>query len=202
MVKHNNIIPNQHFHKHWQERVRVPFGQAAQKKARRMKRAAKAAAMAPRPTQLLRPAVHCPTQRYNAKVRLGRGFSLAELKEAGIAPKFARTIGICVDKRRTNKSAEAFTANVDRLKEYKAKLVLFPRRTAKPKQGDSSKEECAAAVQVVGNVMPLPATDKAVEFAEVTDEMKASAPRSALRLARNEHKLVGLRIALANKKED
>lgn len=73
-----------------------------------MKRAAKAAAVAPRPTGgLLRPAVHCPTIKYNAKVRLGRGFSIEELKGAGISPKFAKTIGIAVDNRRFNKSVES-----------------------------------------------------------------------------------------------
>ncbi len=35
--------------------------QPAKKKARRQARQEKAAKMAPRPTQLLRPAVHCPT---------------------------------------------------------------------------------------------------------------------------------------------
>lgn len=73
-----------------------------------MKRAAKAAALAPRPTGgLLRPAVHCPTIKYNSKLRLGRGFSLEELKAAGIPAKFAATIGIAVDPRRVNKSAES-----------------------------------------------------------------------------------------------
>lgn len=37
------------------------FEQPAKKKARRQARQEKAAKMAPRPTQLLRPAVHCPT---------------------------------------------------------------------------------------------------------------------------------------------
>lgn len=84
------------------------FDQPAKKKNRRLKRAAKAAKMAPRPTGgMLRPVVHCPTIKYNSKVRLGRGFSVDELKEAGIPLKFARSIGIAVDKRRTNKSNES-----------------------------------------------------------------------------------------------
>ena len=37
--------------------------QPAKKKARRLARKAKAAAIAPRPTQQLRPVVHAPTQR-------------------------------------------------------------------------------------------------------------------------------------------
>jgi large subunit ribosomal protein L13e len=118
MVKHNNVVPNQHFHKKWAGGItgaaRGPlqvvtwFDQAAKKKTRRLKRAAKRSAAAPRPSGgLLRPAVHCPTIKYNSKVRLGRGFSLEELKGAGINAKLAPTIGIAVDKKRFNKSAES-----------------------------------------------------------------------------------------------
>jgi large subunit ribosomal protein L13e len=41
------------------------------------------------------------------KVRAGRGFSLDEIRAAGLHPKYARTIGISVDHRRRNKSTEA-----------------------------------------------------------------------------------------------
>ena len=42
---------------------------------------AKAAKIAPRPSAgLLRPVVHPPTQRYNMKLRAGKGFTLQELK--------------------------------------------------------------------------------------------------------------------------
>jgi len=110
MVKHNNVVPNGHFRKDWQRQVKTWFHQPAQKKARRLARKAKAAAVAPRPVGLLRPVVHCSTQKYSSKIRAGRGFSLDELKEAGISKKLARTIGIAVDHRRTNKSVEAMQA--------------------------------------------------------------------------------------------
>jgi large subunit ribosomal protein L13e len=80
MVKHNNVIPNGHFHKDWQRYVKTWFGQPAQKKARREARVAKAKQMAPRPLNKLRSAVRCPTIKYNRKVRTGRGFTMAELK--------------------------------------------------------------------------------------------------------------------------
>lgn len=32
MVKHNNIVPNAHFHKDWQRRVKCFFDQPAKKK--------------------------------------------------------------------------------------------------------------------------------------------------------------------------
>ena len=46
--------------------------------------------------------------------RKGRGFSLRELKEAGLDPKKARKLGIRVDKRR--KSVHSW--NVEALKKY------------------------------------------------------------------------------------
>merc|ERR1712151_1277983 len=104
----------------------------AHKKIRAQKRAAKAAAISPRPLGLLRPIVHGCTQKYSGKTKLGRGFSLAELKEAGLTGAFARTVGIAVDHRRHNKSADAQAVNVARLQEYKKKLLLIPRRANKP----------------------------------------------------------------------
>jgi large subunit ribosomal protein L13e len=55
------------------------------------------------------------------------------LQAAGIPKKLAPTIGISVDHRRKNKSLEGLQANVQRLKTYKAKMVIFPRRTGKVK---------------------------------------------------------------------
>lgn len=49
---------------------------------------------------------------------------------AGVSKHEAKSVGISVDHRRTNKSEESLKANVDRLKEYKSKLVVFPKRGA------------------------------------------------------------------------
>jgi len=59
MVKHNNVVPNAHFRKQWQRRVKTWFSQPFEKKARREARAARIAKMAPRPAHLLRPVVRC-----------------------------------------------------------------------------------------------------------------------------------------------
>ena len=208
MVKHNNVIPNIHCHKKYAEssrgplKVRLGLNQAGKKKSRRLARAAKAAKIAPRPLQLLRPAVHCPTQRYNAKVRLGRGFTLEEIKAAGLTAATARTIGIAVDHRRRNKSAESLALNVARLNEYKSKLVIFPKkRLNKPKAGDSTKEECTAATQFTGTLLPLAKEAAGIEMAEVTDEMKESKAYTTMRLARQETKLAGYRVAVENRKK-
>ena len=54
---------------------------AGRKKSRRNARELKAKKTFPRPVAgALRPIVHPPTQRYNFKTRLGRGFTLDELK--------------------------------------------------------------------------------------------------------------------------
>lgn len=86
MPAHNNQIANAHFKKDWQGnagscRVRTWFNQAGRKKSRRIAREKKAQQTFPRPTAgALRPVVRPMTQRYNFKTRLGRGFTLEELK--------------------------------------------------------------------------------------------------------------------------
>ncbi|CAN6674963.1 large ribosomal subunit protein eL13B [Trichomonascus vanleenenianus] len=161
--KNYKIIRN-HFRKHWQERVRVHFDQAGKKVSRRTARAQKAAAIAPRPLDLLRPVVRAPTIRYNRKVRAGRGFTLEELKAAGIPAKYARTVGVAVDHRRRNRSVEAFETNVNRLKEYQAKLIVFPRKAGKPKKGDASAEEIKAAQQTLSVAANFPIAQAPVEL--------------------------------------
>ncbi|KAH8479766.1 hypothetical protein H0E87_031417 [Populus deltoides] len=77
MVKHNNVVPNGHFKKHWQNYVKTWFNQPARKTRRRIARQKKAVKIFPRPTAgPLRPIVHGQTLKYNMKVRAGRGFSL------------------------------------------------------------------------------------------------------------------------------
>jgi len=117
MPAHNNQLPNAHFKKDWQGnagacRVKTWFNQAGRKKSRRIAREKKAKAIFPRPTAgALRPVVRPPTQRYNFKTRLGRGFTLEELKAAGIPKKLAPTIGIAVDHRRRNRSEESLAVS-------------------------------------------------------------------------------------------
>lgn len=137
--KRNNMIPNAHFHKDWQKYVKTWFNQPARKIRRHTKRLQKARRVAPRPAAgPLRPVVRCPTVRYNTKVRAGRGFSLEEVKRAGLSKHFARTIGIAVDHRRRNRCVDSLQRNVHRLKEYRSKLILFPLNSKKPWKGDST----------------------------------------------------------------
>ena len=167
----NGMILKPHFHKDWQQRVDTWFNQPARKIRRRKARQAKARRIAPRPASgPIRPIVRCPTVRYHTKVRAGRGFSLEELRVAGIHKKMARTIGISVDPRRRNKSTESLQANVQRLKEYRSKLILFPRKPSAPKKGDSSAEELKLATQLTGPVMPIWNVYKKEKARVITEE--------------------------------
>jgi large subunit ribosomal protein L13e len=143
MVKHNNVIQSAHLRKHWQGRVRCFFNVPAHKKLRLQRRAAKAAAAGVAPISKLRPVVFCQTRKHGSKTKFGRGFSLEELKAAGLTPRFAQSVGIAVDHRRHNTNADSMATNVERLNQYKSKLILFPRRADKPKKGlinDSTAE--------------------------------------------------------------
>ena len=69
----------------------------------------------------------------------------AIMQEAGIPKKLAPTVGIAVDHRRVNYSKASLVANVARLKDYKARLILFPRRSGQFKKLDASAEDVKAA---------------------------------------------------------
>lgn len=189
MVRHNNQVPNQHFHKEWQLRVKTWFNQAARKQRRHNKRVAKAARCFPRPVESLRPIVRCPSQRYNMKLREGRGFSLAELKAAKISPRYARTIGIAVDPRRHNKSMESIKTNVARLEEYVKKLMILPINAKKVHAGETPKEEFAKATQHKGEVMPFAKkTPLTIETMTLTEKDKKVSAYGTLRMARADAK--------------
>lgn len=157
-------------------------------------RAEKARKVFPRPASgNLRPVVHGQTVKYQSKRRLGRGFTLEELKEAGIPAKLAPTIGISVDHRRRNRSLESLQENVNRLKAYKANLVLFPRRANKPKKGDASADELKAVAQLQGPVMPITKSAATIEKVQITDEMRKESAYSTLRLERMNARMAGIR---------
>merc|ERR1712051_195478 len=180
-------------HKDWQNYVKTWFNQPARKLRRHQTRVAKAARIAPRPLGKLRPAVHCPTYKYNVKVRAGKGFTLEELKAAGLSKKYAQTIGIAVDHRRKNKSVESLQLNAQRLKEYKSKLILFPINAKKPRKGDSTAEELSKAVQLAGEVMPVKPVVKRARAMELTEDLKNFQAFQTVRQARAFKRLHGIR---------
>merc|ERR1712227_415828 len=172
--KRNQMIPNAHFHKDWQRWVRTWFNQPARKIRRRDNRQKKAMKIAPRPMGgALRPVVRCQTFKYNMRVRPGRGFTLDELKAAGFNPKEAMTIGIA--------------------KDYRSKLILFPKKADKPRKGDATEEEMKVATQLVGEVMPIRQPSKREKARPVTAEERKYSAFTALRQARAHKRLWGLR---------
>merc|ERR1719295_2192168 len=97
----------------------------------------------------------------------------------------ARKIGIAIDYRRRNKSVESLQKNVQRLKEYRSKLILFPKKLSKPHKGDATKEEMEVASQVTSKaIIPVVEVEAAEAPREITeDEAKFSAYQT-LRKAR------------------
>merc|ERR1712137_1358963 len=73
-----------------------------------------------------------------------KGFTPAEIKAAGWTVREARQFGVAVDIKRRNRSVEGLQANVQRIKEYRSKLIIFPTKNGKV---GSSAEECASATQ-------------------------------------------------------
>ncbi|XP_022920014.1 large ribosomal subunit protein eL13 [Onthophagus taurus] len=193
--KGNNMIPNGHFHKDWQRFVKTWFNQPARKFRRRQNRIKKAKAIAPRPAAgPLRPVVRCPTIRYHTKVRAGRGFTLQELKAAGLNSSFARSVGVAVDYRRRNKSVESLQLNAQRLKEYKSKLILFPQHNKKKlRAGEATEEERKVASQLIGEVLPISKSVIRTKAKVPSEDEKKFSAFTALRKARADARLVGIR---------
>eukprot|EP00466_Bigelowiella_natans_P000080 jgi/Bigna1/32868/e_gw1.1.238.1 len=208
MVKHNNIIPNAHFRKDWQRYIKTWFDQPAKKKARRAARDAKATKLAPRPIGKLRPVVRGQTLKYNLRVRAGRGFTLDELKAAGINKREAQGLGIAVDHRRKNRSEEGFKINVDRLKLYKSKLVVYPRKptSKRTKAGDADAKEIKAMETVEQNtlktVLPVAQPSQRIKARKITDEERNANVAAVLRKALTDQKRAGARAKAAADKAE
>ncbi|CAH1783236.1 unnamed protein product [Owenia fusiformis] len=134
--------------------------------------------------------------------RIKKGFTLEELKAAGISKRFAPTIGISVDFRRRNISVESLQQNVQRLKEYRSKLILFPKKMSNPKKGDASAEEMKMATQLSGEVMPITQVSKKEKARKITDEEKKFNAFAAIRQARANKKLFGIRKKRAQEKAE
>merc|ERR1712014_146176 len=165
------------------------------KKRRALNRQKKAAKLSPRPSAgLLRPVGHPPTQRYNMKLRLGKGFTLDELREAKIPVKLAPTIGIAVDHRRRNKCAESLKANVDRLKLYRSKLLIFPRKSGKKgvKKGDTPKSELQNVAQnTLKEIIPVERPQLRIKARAITEEEKEASAYKKMKKARTDKKYFG-----------
>ncbi|XP_038955219.1 large ribosomal subunit protein eL13-like [Rattus norvegicus] len=188
----NGMILKPHFHKDRQQRVDTWFYRPGCEIHRCKTGQAKVHRIAPRPMPgPIRPIVRCPTVRYHTKVP-GRGFSLEELRVAGVNKNMARTICICVDPRRQNTSTKSLQAKVQHLKEgYRSKLIRFPRKPSAPKKGDRSAEEFKLAIQLTGPVMPIRNVYKKVK-GRSHHRRRTFKAFASLRMARANARLFGI----------
>ena len=146
MVCKNNRVPNDHLRKDWFRRIKYFFDDPARKLRRQTARAIRAKKIAPRPVEgPLRPMVHCPTVRYNRKMRLGRGFTVEEVKAAGFEPSRARFMGIAMDNLRVHTKDSIKEANIERLKAYKAKMVRVIKAEEQKTELFKAKQEAHKA---------------------------------------------------------
>lgn len=117
----------------------------------------------------------------------------------------ARTIGISVDHRRQNLSEESLAINVARLKAYKERLILLPRKSNAPKKGDTktdiSKVNTATSIS---SVLPIAPTDIAVKEIKKSEMPKPidGGAYAALRMARSNKRYQGAREKRARDKAE
>jgi len=129
------------------------------------------------------------------------------LQAAGIPRKVAPTIGIAVDPRRQNLSQESLKENVERLKEYKKRLIVFPRRNGEPRKGDGSAADVKWAKKGEGLVANI-AEDLAVVNVAKIHEVKLKdvdgedAAYRKLRETRADARYVGMREKRAKAKAE
>jgi large subunit ribosomal protein L13e len=131
---------------------------------------------------------------------------------AGIPRKLAPTIGISVDHRRQTTSEETLALNVQRLKSYRARLILFPLKAGQHKKLDSSPEDLKLVsdadkiVKSVGSVLPVQ-TGTGVEAA-ISEIKKGDMPEGEkeayvkLRKARADQRHAGMREKRAKAKAE
>jgi large subunit ribosomal protein L13e len=104
---------------------------------------------------------------------------------------------------------ESLVANVERLKAYRARLILFPRKAGQHKKEDSSKEDVSAANKaehVKHTKIALPIVNvepgiKEIKKSDMPEAIEGGAYRK-LREARSEARLVGKREKRAKEKAD
>jgi len=128
-------------------------------------------------------------------------------QDSGLGKFEAMSLGIAVDPRRRNRSVEGKATNVQRLREYRANLVVFPRNAKKGlKQGwkaDASAEETGVAEQLMAKVVQK--ATKAVteiEIRKITAEEKSANTSRMLKASWNDARLCGFREKRAKERAD
>ena len=208
MVKHNYPLANTHYYKRkkWSIYVKTWFNQQARKHRRQIRRATKAKLISPMPLDKLRPIVRCTTLKYKDRMRQGKGFTLEEIRLAGLTPGMARSIGIAVDHRRVDTNKETLDSNVSRIKVYLSKLILFPRSKSENEgnkkrivpnssadllQSPSAKHGITS--DEFNHLFPVPQLKKKEKPMNITEELKKQKLFPLLRKERTALKYAGIR---------
>jgi large subunit ribosomal protein L13e len=125
-----------------------------------------------------------------------------EKQAAGISRHYAPTVGIAVDHRRQNLSEESLAANVERLKEYMSRLIVFPRKSNKPKKGDTPKDlQNVEIVTKIGTNIPPPSGFSEIKKSDMPKPTEGGA-YTQLRKARSNRRLLGVREKRAKDKAE
>merc|ERR1712151_778625 len=116
-------------------------------------------------------------------------------------------IGISVDHRRRNKCTESLQANVNRLKLYKSKLVVFPKKSGKKgvKKGDTPRSELQNVAQnTLKEIIPVERPQLRIKARAITAEEKEASAYKTLKKARTDKKYDGAKRkkAAEGKKEE
>lgn len=126
-------------------------------------------------------------------------------QEAGISKNLAPTIGISVDFRRQNLSEESLAANVARLKAYKERLILLPRKSNAPKKGDTKTDVSKLdKVSSIASVLPIASVSTGVSEISKSDIPAAieGGAYTKLRIARSNARYQGAREKRARDKAE
>ncbi|GFP96764.1 60S ribosomal protein l13-1 [Phtheirospermum japonicum] len=136
------------------------------------------------------------------KIKTAKGFSLEKLKAARIPKKLGLTIGIFVNHHCRNRFLEGLHTNVQRLKLYKAKVIVFSGYERKIKNGDSTLEELAITTQVSCAFLSSVPEKPTVDLVKVTYELKSIKACNKLHLERTNACYVGVRAQRATDAEN
>lgn len=83
---------------------------------------------------------------------------------------------------------------MQRLKEYRSKLILFPvHEKRKLRKGEATPEERSVATQLRGEVMPIRNAKPVVSVRSITDAEKKFGAFLTLKKNRSDARLVGIR---------
>jgi large subunit ribosomal protein L13e len=120
-----------------------------------------------------------------------------------------------VDHRRRNLSEEGKLVNVERLKAYQQRLIVFPRKSGKPKKGDSTVSNTSSTLlrncihvsfqgadltaDTTRLALPLPEAYPAEPPRKITDEEREFNAFRTLRVARANKRHEGARKVRAAK---